>query len=149
MNAPRKQGLYDPRFEHAACGVGFVADIKGRRSHQIVRNALEVLHNLEHRGASGCDADSGDGAGILIQTPHDFLVKECLKLGFELPAFGQYAVGITFLPLSESPRKACEAILEKIVDEEGQRLIGWRDVPTNDSQIGPTARASRPTIRQV
>jgi len=149
LNAPGKQGLYDPCFEHDACGVGFVADIKGRRSHGIVKNALEVLLNLEHRGASGCEASSGDGAGILIQTPHDFLVRECLKLGFELPAFGHYAAGMIFLPISETARRACEAILERIVEEEGQRVIGWRDVPTDDSQIGPTALSSRPAIRQV
>ena len=149
MNAPGKQGLYDPCFEHDACGVGFVADIKGRRSHRIVSSALEVLLNLEHRGASGCDASSGDGAGILIQTPHDFLVKECLKLGLELPGFGQYAAGVVFLPASESSRKACETILEQIVKEEGRRLIGWRDVPIDNSQLGPTARTSQPTIRQL
>jgi glutamate synthase (NADPH/NADH) large chain len=149
MNAPGKQGLYDPCFEHDACGVGFVADIKGRRSHRIVSNALEVLLNLEHRGASGCDASSGDGAGILIQTPHDFLRQKCLQLGFELPAFGRYAAGIVFLPAPEASRKACAAILEQIVEEEGQHLIGWRDVPIDDSQLGPTARASQPTIRQV
>jgi glutamate synthase (ferredoxin) len=149
LKAPGKQGLYDPSYEHDACGVGFVADIKGRRSHQIVRNALEVLLNLEHRGASGCEASSGDGAGILIQTPHDFLVQECSKLGFELPDFGGYAAGIVFLPVTEASQKACEAVIEKIVDEEGQRLIGWRDVPTDDSQLGPTARASLPIIRQV
>ena len=149
VNGPKKQGLYDPRHEHDACGVGFVADIKGRRSRQIVKNALEVLLNLEHRGASGCEANSGDGAGILIQTPHEFLLKECLQLGLELPAFGQYAVGMLFLPTSERPRKACEAILEKIVEEEGQQLIGWRDIPTDDSLIGPTARDSKPIMRQV
>jgi len=143
-----KRGLYDPRHEHDACGVGFVADIKGRRSHQIVRDALKVLRNLEHRGASGCEANSGDGAGILIQTPHDFLLNECLKVGLELPAFGQYAVGMIFLPVSEEPRKTFEATLERIVDEEGQRLIGWRDVPTDDSLLGPTARESKPFIRQ-
>ena len=141
-----KQGLYDPRHEHDACGVGFVADIKGRRSHQIVRNALEVLRNLEHRGASGCDVNSGDGAGILIQAPHEFLLEKCLQL--ELPALGQYAVGMIFLPVSEGPRRACEAILEKIATEEGQRLIGWRDVPTDDSLLGATARESKPFIRQ-
>ena len=108
INAPAKQGLYDPCNEHDACGVGFVADIKGRRSHTIVKNALEVLLNLEHRGASGCDANSGDGAGILIQTPHEFLLKQC---SFELHAFGQYALGIVFLPVPAAPRKQCEAIL--------------------------------------
>ena len=146
INGPQKQGLYDPRDEHDACGVGFVADVKGRRSHEIVRNALEVLRNLEHRGASGCDANSGDGAGILIQTPHDFLRREC---SFELPAFGQYAVGMVFLPVAVSSRQQCEAILEQIVEGEGQHILGWRDVPTNDSMLGPTARESRPIVRQV
>ncbi len=126
--------------------MGFVADIKGRRSHTIVKNALEVLLNLEHRGASGCDPNSGDGAGILIQTPHDFLLKQC---SFELPAFAQYAVGMVFLPVSAAPRKQCEAVLEQMVVEEGQRLIGWRDVPTNDSLLGPTARDSKPIVREV
>ena len=146
IDGPQKQGLYDPRHEHDACGVAFVADVKGRRSHQIVRNALEVLRNLEHRGASGCDANSGDGAGILIQTPHEFLLKQC---SFELPAFGHYATGMVFLPVASPSRQQCEAILEQIVEEEGQRLIGWRDVPTNDALIGPTARESRPIVRQV
>ena len=146
MDTPQKQGLYDPRYEHDACGVGFVADVKGRRSHQIVRNALEVLRNLEHRGASGCDANSGDGAGILIQTPHDFLRREC---SFELPAFGHYAAGMVFLPVTASSRQQCQAILEQIVEEEGQQLLGWRDVPTNDSMLGPTARESKPIVRQV
>jgi len=145
-NAPQKQGLYDPRNEHDACGVGFVADVKGRRSHEIVRNALEVLCNLEHRGASGCDANSGDGAGILIQTPHDFFRREC---SFELPAFGQYAAGMVFLPIAGSSRQQCEAILEQIVEEEGQHVLGWRDVPTNDKLLGPTARASKPIVRQI
>src|ERR1044072_870624 len=116
MSAPAKQGLYDPCNEHDACGVGFVADIKGRRSHTIVKNAVEVLLNLEHRGASGCDANSGDGAGILIQTPHEFFLKQC---SFELPVFGQYDIGSVFLPVSEAPRKQCEAILEQLVVEEG------------------------------
>ncbi len=146
INAPSKQGLYDPRYEHDACGVGFVADIKGRRSHQIVHDALEVLLNLEHRGASGCEANSGDGAGILIQTPHQFLLKQC---SFELPEFGQYAAGMIFLPVAAQPRQQCEAIVEQIVKDEGQQLLGWRDVPTNDSLLGPTARASMPIVRQV
>jgi glutamate synthase (ferredoxin) len=146
VNAPSKQGLYDPRNEHDACGVGFVADIKGRRSHEIVKNALEVLLNLEHRGASGCEANSGDGAGILIQTPQEFFQRQCL---FELPASGQYAAGMIFLPVAEAPRKMCEAIVERTVVEEGQRLLGWRDVPTNDSLLGLTARESKPVVRQL
>ncbi|HEY0764450.1 MAG TPA: glutamate synthase large subunit [Pyrinomonadaceae bacterium] len=146
INGPPKQGLYDPRNEHDACGVGFVADIKGRRSHQIVRNAFEVLLNLEHRGASGCDANSGDGAGILIQTPHEFLKKQC---SFELPDFGQYAAGMVFLPVDRSSQQQCEAFVARIVEDEGQRLLGWRDVPTNDALLGPTARESKPIVRQV
>ncbi len=146
-SAPQKQGLYDPRYEHDACGVGFVADVKGRRGHGIVRNALEVLRNLEHRGASGCEANSGDGAGILIQKPHKFLREQCVR--FELPAFTQYAAGMIFLPSFEASRKACEAILERIIAEEGQQLIGWRDVPTDDSLPGPTARESQPAVRQI
>ncbi|HXR98982.1 MAG TPA: glutamate synthase large subunit [Pyrinomonadaceae bacterium] len=146
IDGPQKQGLYDPRNEHDACGVGFVADVKGRRSHQIVKNALEVLRNLEHRGASGCDANSGDGAGILIQTPHEFFKNKC---SFELPAFGQYAAGMVFLPVAGSLLQQCEAVLEQIVEEEGQQVIGWRDVPTNDALLGPTARESKPVIRQV
>ena len=146
INAPQKQGLYDPRNEHDACGVGFVADVKGRRSHQIVSDALEVLRNLEHRGASGCDANSGDGAGILIQTPHDFFRRECL---FELPDFGRYAAGMVFLPVAVRSRQTCEAILEQIVEEEDQHVLGWRDVPTNDELLGPTARTSKPIVRQI
>ena len=145
-NAPAKQGLYDPRYEHDACGVGFVADIKGRRSHQIVNDALEVLRNLEHRGASGCEANSGDGAGILIQTPHEFLLRQC---SFALPVFGQYAAGMIFLPVDCEARQQCEATLEQIAAEEGQRILGWRDVPTNPSLLGPTARDSMPVVRQV
>jgi len=99
-SAPQKQGLYDPRYEHDACGVGFVADIKGRSGHLIVRNALEVLRNLEHRGASGCEANSGDGAGILIQMPDKFLREQSVRSGFELPAFREFAAGMIFLPQS-------------------------------------------------
>ena len=146
LNAPSKQGLYDPHYEHDACGVGFVADVQGRRSHEIVTNALEVLLNMEHRGASGCEANSGDGAGILVQTPHDFLLTQC---SFELPEFGRYAAGMIFLPVAREPRRQCEAILERTIEEEGQRLLGWRDVPINDSVPGPTARDSMPIIRQV
>jgi glutamate synthase (NADPH) large chain len=149
VKQPEKQGLYDPRYEHDACGVGFVADIKGRRSHRIVKDALEVLLNLEHRGATGCERNSGDGAGILIQTPHEFLRKACLQLGLELPAPAQYATGMLFLPVEEPSRTACESILEQIICDEGQRIIGWRDVPTDDSLIGPTARESKPIVRQI
>src|SRR5689334_6107335 len=146
INAPPKQGLYDPCNEHDACGVGFVADIKGRRSHSIVKNALEVLLNLEHRCASGCDANSGDGAGILVQNPHEFHLKQC---SFELYVFAKNAIGMVFLPVHPAHRKQCEAVLDQMVVEEGQRLIGWRYVPTNDSLLGPPARDSKPIVREV
>ena len=149
LSAPAKQGLYDPRFEHDACGVGFVADIKGRQSHRIVKSALEVLLNLEHRGATGCEVNSGDGAGILIQMPDAFLRRECAQLGLDLPVFGDYASGLFFLPVAVESRAACKAIVEQIVNEEGQRVIGWRDVPTDNSSIGPTALNSQPAIRQL
>src|SRR5215510_916503 len=137
VKPPSQQGLYDPRYEHDACGVGFVADIKGRRSHRIVSDALEILLNLEHRGATGCETNTGDGAGILIQTPHEFLSRQV-----DLPEFAQYATGMVFLPAAGAPRKTCEAILEQIVVAEGQHVIGWRDVPTDASLLGPTARDS-------
>src|SRR5438067_11345793 len=117
---PSAQGLYDPRDEHDACGVGFVVDIKGRKSHGIVRKALRVLVNLEHRGACGCEANTGDGAGILIQTPHKFFQQEAKKLKIKLPAAGEYGVGMVFLPHDEQSRERCEKLFEKIVRDEGQ-----------------------------
>jgi glutamate synthase (NADPH/NADH) large chain len=146
---PQKQGLYDPRFEHDACGVGFVVDVKGRKSDDIIRQSLQVLQNLEHRGACGSEANSGDGAGILIQTPHNFFEKQCESLGIDLPQYGHYGVGMVFLPVDAASRQKCERLLERIVDEEGQTVLGWRTVPTDDSSLGPTAKASRPVVRQV
>src|ERR1043165_1578254 len=126
---PERQGLYDPRFEHGACGLGFVVDIKGRRSHEIVRNGLQVLLNLEHRGASGCEKNTGDGAGVLIQIPHQFLARECEKLGITIPAPDGYGVGMVFLPREEEGARQCEEAFEAIAREEGQRAFGWRTVP--------------------
>ncbi|HSE96307.1 MAG TPA: glutamate synthase subunit alpha, partial [Methylomirabilota bacterium] len=146
---PPAQGLYDPRQEHDACGVGFVVDIKGRRSHGIVRQALRVLQNLLHRGACGCEPNTGDGAGILIQMPHAFLVREAAGLGVALPGPGEYGAGLVFLPREERQAAECQGRLAEIVGEEGQRLLGWRDVPADDSPIGPTARAVEPVIKQV
>src|SRR5262245_25181690 len=143
---PAKQGLYDPRHEHDACGLGFVVDVKGRRSRQIVEQALEVLVNLEHRGACGCEPNTGDGAGILLQIPHAFFAREC---PFSLPEIGAYAVGMVFLPAEEEGRQECERLFERIVRQEGQRVIGWRTVPTCESGIGATALASKPTVRQI
>jgi len=147
--APKQQGLYDPRHEHDSCGVGFVVDLKGRKSHKIVEQAMEVLLNLQHRGACGCEENTGDGAGILIQTPHRFLEAECGELGIKLPPYEAYGVGMVFLPRSDEGQKQCEAIFERIVAEEGQRVLGWRTVPTDDSPIGPTAKAGEPVVRQV
>jgi len=146
---PPKQGLYDPWFEHEACGVGFVVNVKGNKSHQIIQQALQVLRNLDHRGACGCEANTGDGAGILMQVPHAFLQKQCEKLGFKLPKPGQYGVGLVFLPQDPPERQQCERVFERIVKEEGLKLIGWRTVPTNGTSLGATARASEPFVRQV
>src|SRR5262245_31372297 len=140
------QGLYDPQHEHDACGVGFVVDIKGRKSHAIIRQALQVLKNLQHRGACGCEVNTGDGAGILIQTPDVFLRKVAPT---PLPPVGQYGVGLVFLPQAAEDRAAVEEIFARIVAEEGQQLLGWRDVPTNDSPIGPSAVRVEPVFRQV
>jgi glutamate synthase (NADPH/NADH) large chain len=146
---PPAQGLYDPAHEHDACGVGFVVDIKGRRSHAIVSQALEVLKNLLHRGACGCEVNTGDGAGILIQMPHAFLGRECGRLGIRLPGPGHYGAGLVFLPRDPAQAAECERILEGMVRDEGQTVLGWRDVPTDSSAVGPSARAVEPRFRQI
>jgi glutamate synthase domain-containing protein 2/glutamate synthase domain-containing protein 1/glutamate synthase domain-containing protein 3 len=146
---PEAQGLYSPDHEHDACGVGFVVDIKGRRSHAIVAQALEVLKNLLHRGACGCEVNTGDGAGILIQIPHAFLSRECGKLGITLPAPKHYGAGLVFLPRDPAQAARCRETLATIASEEGQTLLGWRPVPTDDSPVGPSARSVEPTIEQV
>jgi glutamate synthase (NADPH/NADH) large chain len=143
-----QKGLYLPQFEHDSCGVGFVADIKGRKSRKIVKDALEILVRMNHRGASGAEDNTGDGSGILTQIPHNFFQKECEKLHIDLPAAGTYAVGMVFLPNNESERNFCEQKLEEIIAEEGQTLLGWRDVPTDNKMLGSTARDSQPVIRQ-
>src|SRR2546426_3046496 len=147
--SPLKQGLYDPQYEHDSCGLGFVVDIKGKRSRRIVEQACEVLRNLEHRGACGCEPNTGDGAGILLQIPHAFFQRAGDELGFTLPNLGQYAVGMVFLPDDDEGRQECERLFERIVLQEGQRVLGWRTVPTDDTGIGPTALASRPIVRQI
>jgi len=146
---PPKQGLYDPRFEHDACGIGFVAHIKGKKSNEILRQALTVLVNLDHRGARGSEPNTGDGAGVLMQIPHAFLEKECSKAGVQLPPAGKYGVGVLFLPHDHGLREQCEKILEEVAAEEGQRVLGWRTVPTNDYTLGETAKLVQPFIRQV
>ena len=149
IGTPTKQGLYDPQFEHDACGVGFIVDLHGRKSHDIVDKAIRILLNLEHRGACGCEKNTGDGAGILLQTPHAFFVKECKKLRIKLPPYGQYGVGMIFLPTDRNERQECERIMYQIVCEEGQAVLGWRPVPTRNYSLGATARATEPCIRQI
>ena len=144
-----KRGLYDPRFEHDACGTGFIADMKGRRSHSIVRYALAALENMNHRGAAGSEPNSGDGAGILVQAPHEFLAKVCTAEDIALPAPGYYGVGMVFLPREEESRRRCEQRFAEIVADEGQTLLGWRTVPTDNRLLGATAVASQPFVRQV
>jgi glutamate synthase (ferredoxin) len=149
MKSPSKQGLYDPAHEHDACGVGFVADIQGRKSNKLVRDALQVLKNLGHRGACGCEENTGDGAGVMIQLPDAFL-RSCIDgLGFTLPPVGHYGCGIIFLPPEPGERAACEKIFEEAIRSNGQRLLGWRTVPTNNSGLGETARLSQPLMRMV
>jgi glutamate synthase (NADPH) large chain len=149
MSFPTKQGLYDPRYEHDACGTGFVVDIKGRKSHDIVRKAIQILLNLEHRGACGSEKNTGDGAGILLQIPHAFLASEGAKQEIALPAPGEYAVAMVFLPPEEESRWECEKSFEQIVWEEGQKVLGWRTVPTDNSSLGLTAQSSEPFVRQL
>ena len=145
---PPKQGLYNPAFEHDACGIGFVVHIKGQRSHQIVKQALTVLENLDHRGACGCEENTGDGAGILMQIPHGFLQAVCAETGIQLDP-GQYGVGMIFLPPDTEQRQVCQERIEAVVRAEGQEVLGWRDVPTNNSDLGNAAKACEPVIRQV
>ncbi len=144
-----KDTLYDPRQERAACGVGFVADIEGRRSNRILRHALTVLVNLRHRGACGCEPNTGDGAGVLFQMPHAFFAKVCAEVGITLPAPGAYGVGMIYLPRNPQQRAACEKTFENVVRELGQMVLGWRTVPTDDSTLGATAQAGEPAVRQV
>src|SRR5437762_13462336 len=144
-----QQGLYDPSHEHDACGVGFVVDIKGRKSHAIVRQGLLVLINLLHRGACGCEPNTGDGAGILLQVPDKFLRKQCGRLGIPLPGPKDYGVGCMFLPRNLTQREKVQGLMATIVAEEGQRLLGWRDVPTDDRLLGASAVNVEPHIKQV
>jgi len=146
---PVAQGLYDPTHEHDACGLGFIAHIKGKKSHAIISQGLEILKNLTHRGATGYDPLLGDGAGILIQLPDAFLRRVCGKLAITLPAEGQYGVGIVYLPKEPASRMACEQEIERAIASEGQAFLGWRDVPTNNAGLSQAAIAVEPVIRMV
>ena len=155
---PIAQGLYDPQNEHDACGVGFVAHIKGKKSHEIVAQGLKILENLDHRGAVGADPLMGDGAGILIQVPDTLYREEMARAGTApdgskgviLPPLGEYGVGMVFLPKESASRLACEQELDRAVKAEGQVLLGWRDVPVNlDMPMSPRVREKEPVIRQI
>ncbi|MEO5681503.1 MAG: glutamate synthase large subunit [Chitinophagaceae bacterium] len=142
-------GLYSPEFERDACGIGFVANIKGNKSHQIVSDALTVLENMEHRGACGCESNTGDGAGLMIQTPHEFFFDECIKLGIHLPAFSRYGVGMIFFPQEIRLREECRDIFNRSAEKLGLEVLGYRKVPVNRDDIGPTALSVEPEMEQV
>ncbi len=146
---PNKQGLYDPSYEHDNCGVGFLVNIKGKKSHDIVKNSLIALDRLEHRGATGCESNSGDGAGIMLQIPHEFFLKVCPEHNIELPEPGEYAVGMVYLPQNSWDRDAVEKIIERLIRKEYQSLLGWRTVPTNNEDLGKSATRHEPYMRQV
>ncbi len=149
LGPPPKQGLYDPAFEHDACGTGFVVDMHGRKSNQILKQAIQILKNLDHRGAAGSEANTGDGAGVLIQTPHVFFKEAARKARITLPAPGEYGTGLVFLPRDRVKRRRVEERFEQIVQAEGQTFLGWRTVPTDNSSLGETAKSSEPFMRQV
>ncbi len=149
IGLPDQQGLYNPSLEKDNCGVGFIANIKGQKSHDIVEKGLEILINLTHRGATGCDENTGDGAGILTQIPHAFFEAECKKSKISLPAEGDYAVGMLFLPRESDELLECEGIFEGIIAEEGLKLLGWRNVPVDHNSIGEIAKGTEPLIKQV
>src|SRR5260370_17609985 len=143
------QGEYGSRVEHEACGIGYVDSIDGQKSHDIVLKGIQVLINLTHRGACGCDPETGDGAGILIQIPHSFFARECARIGFTLPAPGEYGVGMIFLPVDPQERMLCAGILERIAKEEGLTVLGWRDTPIDGNMIARVARNTQPYTAQI
>jgi glutamate synthase (NADPH/NADH) large chain len=149
MPLPSRQGLYDPAFEHDACGLGFVAKLRGEATHEIVKQGLEILENLTHRGAAGCDPCTGDGAGVLLQLPHEFYKDELAKEGIELPPAGDYAVAMCFFSRDPAKCRHQQAILEAAVMHHGQKVLGWRTVPFDGSALGPIARDTQPSIRQL
>ncbi|PIZ84151.1 MAG: glutamate synthase subunit alpha, partial [Candidatus Omnitrophica bacterium CG_4_10_14_0_2_um_filter_44_9] len=146
---PPKQGLYDPAYEHDSCGVGFVVHIGGEKSNDVVIQGLTILNNLSHRGAQGADPETGDGAGILIQIPHEFFKAELALSGGELPAFGSYAVGMVFFPPKAESAQVCRSVFERAAGKEGFKVLAWRDVPVDNSRIGLTAKEVQPVVRQV
>jgi len=148
VNASPSKGLYVPQMEKDSCGTGLIANLDGEKTHQLVEDALTMLQNMEHRGACGCEPNTGDGAGILVQTPHEFFHKKCKELGFSLPEFGEYGVGVIFLPNDKSLRTQCKVLLDDYIDEMGFKLLGYRKVPTDGEDLGDSANASKPRIVQ-
>lgn len=149
MKDQKYQGLYREEFEHDSCGVGFIANIKGHKSHQIVSDALTMLERMAHRGACGCEPNTGDGAGILIQVPHAFFISECSKLGFKLPAFGSYGVGLVFFPRDPKVREECRVALNRQIKKMKMGLVGYRVLPTNNAELGESALNTEPVMEQV
>ncbi len=149
MTSLSRDGLHDPFYEHDACGVGFVVNLDGRPTHTIVRQGIQVLENLVHRGACGCDPETGDGAGMLLQMPHRFFEREAAELEIDLPAKGQYGVGMVFLPAGKTDRSTCKALFEKAINDQGQGVLGWREVPRDSSALGWLARKGEPVIEQI
>ena len=142
----KKQGLYSPEFEHENCGAGFICNLKGEKTNQIIHDALEILVKLEHRGGVSSDGKTGDGAGLLIDIPHTYFKRVC---GFEVPVRGKYAVGMVFLPKNRNQYKFCKEIFEKEIIAQGLFVIGWREVPVDSTQLGEIALASEPNIEQL
>jgi glutamate synthase (NADPH/NADH) large chain len=149
MKEQGEQSLYVPSMEHDSCGIGFIASLKNQKSHKIVENALDMLENMEHRGGTGYDPASGDGAGVLIQIPHKFFAEECKKLGFELPEYGKYGVGMVYFPAGEKEREFCRTMLYRCIDELGFQLLGYREIPTNREGIGASSLTEEPHLEQV
>ena len=147
--AESQQGLYRPEFEHDSCGTGFITNINGHKSYQIIDDALTMLENMEHRGACGCDPESGDGAGILIQLPHEFFMEECSELEISLPEPGEYGVGMIFFPKESSLKKGCKTIIDNAIEKLGLHTLGYRKITTNSSVIGETARKAEPNVEQI
>ncbi|MFB0907157.1 MAG: glutamate synthase subunit alpha, partial [Spirosomataceae bacterium] len=142
-------GLYRPEFEHDACGIGFTAHLKGRKSHKIVEDAIKMLERMDHRGACGCDPDTGDGAGMLIQIPHEFFADEARKLKFKLPDTGEYGVAMTFFPRDEEARNECKEVLNRNIEALGMELLGYRKVPTLNDTLGEGSKEVEPWVEQV
>ena len=149
QNLSKPQGLYDPQWEHDACGIGAVVNLSGRREHLIVEHGKQVLLNLQHRGAAGADESTGDGAGMLMQIPHEFLVGQAGALGVTLPEREQYGLAMVFLPQDKAVRRRCEEVLTEAIVEGALKVLGWRDVPTDNACLGEIARSAEPIVRQL